>query len=157
MLILLCIILPLNEGHLCIKDNFHGPSVFFIQRFHCTCTCSEDRVEVCEALFTHKIQSNVTIFNSRVKCAPQTKDLPAHHSVSYWPPHGLWLHNIPTLFACSTLNIYIIIMAMEYYKNTIINYMHYCFMCVTKIIAECYNHRELADYMFVLQDSVIYV
>ena len=35
VLILPCIIEPPNKGHLCIKDTFHGPSVSFIQRFHC--------------------------------------------------------------------------------------------------------------------------
>ena len=38
VLILSCIVEPLNNGHLCIKDNFHGPSVSFIQRFHCILT-----------------------------------------------------------------------------------------------------------------------
>ena len=35
----------LNKGHCCIKDNFHGPSVSFMQRFHCTLGCN------CRVLF----------------------------------------------------------------------------------------------------------
>ena len=57
-LMLICIyyiIQPLNKGHLRIKDNFHGPTMSFIQRFHSSCAVTHYAIYTQGSMLTRSL------------------------------------------------------------------------------------------------------